>query len=207
MSCRSICLLPECFDTVEKQKERYENHHNSLNDSGYRSFLESFIKPVLEELKEKDLLQILDYGSGPEPALCQLMKEFVSEGIILKEGCQIRGWDPFFAPETPFYDEGADLVTCLEVAEHFEKPIEDMKKLADAVKGGGYAAIGTMLLPLTGSTPDDESREVFKNWWYRSDSTHVAFYTIEGLKRCAASAGLEFVKALTDRAFLFRKKV
>lgn len=206
VKCKSICTNPDSFALPDVQKSRYEMHENSLKDAGYRGFLEGFIKPVLEELRKAgessgktDVLpsRILDYGSGPEPALCELMKSFSEEGEYLPPGCDIRGWDPFFAPATPFFENGADLVTCLEVAEHFETPLEDMKKLAAAVRSGGYAAIGTMLLTEATSFP---------GWWYRSDITHVAFYTRDGLIQCAESAGLSFVKAVTDRAFLFRKK-
>lgn len=211
-SCKSICMDERSFITVQAQRERYEQHNNSLNDEGYLAFLEKFIIPVLKEVQEhnscnKNIKTILDYGSGPAPALCSLLKRYAEKGELLSTDCEIRGWDPFFAPETVFFNGGADLVTCLEVAEHFENPLADMKKLASAVKKGGFAAIGTMLLPAgCVSESDGTGTDAFRNWWYRSDSTHVAFYSLEGLIRCAESAGLEFVKAVTDRAFLFRKK-
>ncbi len=215
--CGSICLSSDCYVSIEGQRKRYEQHNNSLSDDGYRTFLENFINPVLKELTcnelpggAQHLRSILDYGSGPEPALCLLLKKYASEGTILKNSCDIRGWDPFFAPDTSFFENGADLVTCLEVAEHFETPLADMKKLAGACTPGGYVAIGTMLLKTMTDIENPENvksdREFFKNWWYRSDSTHVSFYTLEGLKRCSESAGLTFVKSVTDRAFLFRKK-
>lgn len=207
--CGSITLSPECFETEEGQRTRYEKHHNSLEDDGYRSFLEQFIIPVLNAVPEAPR-KILDYGSGPEPALCELLRAFASDARILSPDCEIRGWDPFFSPETAFFEEGADLVTCLEVAEHFETPLEDMKKLASACRPNGYVAIGTMLLPgtelLDEKAHGSSDRDAFKNWWYRSDSTHVAFYSREGLIRCAAQAGLSFEKAVSDRAFLFRRK-
>lgn len=235
ISCGSIYLDPECIETEENQRKRYEMHHNSLADDGYRSFLEGFINPVLNELLSRThgstvegnngvtdkvadaseapyLLsgKILDYGSGPEPALCELMKHYIHEQIYLSGNCEVRGWDPFFAPDTPLYKDGADLVTCLEVAEHFETPLEDMRKLASACCPGGYVAIGTMLLPYEKSGTEydaEKNRDTFKKWWYRSDSTHVAFYSLEGLKRCAGKSGLQFIKAVSDRAFLFRKEM
>lgn len=230
MTCRSIFLDTECFESIEAQKKRYEMHNNSLEDEGYRTFLEGFIKPVLQEVlsaqkenkdcerKEKPYKgesslwsgKILDYGSGPEPALCGLMQRYAHKNEYLSEHCEIRGWDPFFAPDTPFYEDGADLITCLEVAEHFETPLEDMKKLASKCRPGGYVAVGTMLLPYEKEMSEyDEKKawDTFKKWWYRSDSTHVAFYTMEGLKCCAEKSGLTFMKAVTDRAFLFRKEL
>lgn len=212
--CGSICLSEKSFISREEQKDRYEKHHNSLSDAGYRSFLEAFINPVLDEIGNYiDEInfkpeKILDYGSGPEPALCELMRQYAAKGDLLPDSCEIRGWDPFFAPEVQFFESGADLVTCLEVAEHFETPLEDMKKLAHTVKAGGYAAIGTMLLPENCDCRKYGNIEnCFKNWWYRSDSTHTTFYTLEGLKECASYAGLDFKKAVSDRAFLFKKRV
>lgn len=206
-ACGGICTARECLTSLNEQKNRYEQHHNSLSDDGYRAFLESFIKPVLSFLKEKhnnlEGLRILDYGSGPEPALCELLSRYSHEGMLLEHNTEIRGWDPFFAPETKFYEDGADLVTCLEVAEHFENPLVDMMKLSNACRKGGYAAIGTMILP----EPDEERNDFFKNWWYRSDATHVAFYTLKSLFLCAGKCGLSFEKAVTDRAFVFRKTV
>ncbi|MBQ0166089.1 MAG: class I SAM-dependent methyltransferase [Treponema sp.] len=211
-NCGSICTDENCFETTDNQRLRYEKHHNSLADDGYRSFLEAFINPVFKAVHEnknetETLQKIMDYGSGPEPALCQLLQEYRKNGRYLSESCEIRGWDPFFAPETAFFDDGADLVTCLEVAEHFEKPLDDMKKLCSSCKSGGYVAVGTMLLSEETGADYGHEYDTFRNWWYRSDATHVAFYTLKGLVSCAESAGLTFIKAVTDRAFLFRKTV
>ena len=216
--CGSICLSADCLETPENQKIRYEKHHNSLEDDGYRKFLESFIFPVLQEITcdsckggALPVRKILDYGSGPEPALCRLLELYSRENRFIDTSTEIRGWDPFFAPDTEFFKEGADLVTCLEVAEHFETPLTDMKKLAGTCAPNGYVAIGTMLIPENSEEMqyghEKNDRKAFSSWWYRGDSTHVAFYSLEGLKRCAESAGLTYVKSVTDRAFLFRKKV
>lgn len=215
-TCGSICLSENHFNNKTEQKLRYEKHHNSISDDGYKSFLEGFIIPILNEIQHEKqnlaegqtLQTILDYGSGPEPALCELLRQYADEGRYISHGCEIRGWDPFFAPDTAFFENGADLVTCLEVAEHFELPACDFKKLAGTVKAEGFAAIGTMLLPEDcDCRKSDNVSDAFTKWWYRSDSTHVTFYTLEGLKKSASSVGLEFVKAVTDRAFLFRKTI
>lgn len=203
-SCGGIFMSEKAFLSPAGQKERYEKHNNSLEDSGYCSFLRGFIEPVLAEVKNRNgsLKTILDYGSGPEPALVHLLEK-LRDDKILPTDSEIRGWDPFFAPETPLFSSGADLVTSLEVVEHFEKPLESMKKLAEACKKGGFAAIGTMLLPFQ----QDESnwKEKFSSWWYRSDATHVSFYTKKALCICAERSGLSFVTDISDRCFLFRK--
>ena len=191
----------------EKQKERYLKHNNSIQNEGYVAFLESFIKPVLSFVQSNCgvtsacggyIQRILDYGSGPEPVLVELLNRYKKTGL-LNEKCEIRGWDPFFAPDTLFFEGGADLVTCLEVAEHFESPQEDFEKLASCVRDGGFLAVGTMLLPSGGT-------DAFKGWWYRSDMTHTSFYSEEALRQVAAKTALVWVTSLNDRTFLFRKK-
>ena len=188
----------------EKQKERYLKHNNTLENKGYVEFLESFIKPVLTYMNSSGgncgkISKILDYGSGPEPVLVQLLERYTTKGE-LSCSCEVRGWDPFFAADVPFFEGGADLVTCLEVAEHFEEPKQDFGRLASCVRDGGFLAVGTMLVPSGGV-------EAFKNWWYRSDATHVSFYTEKALRTVAAKNGLVWVTNLNDRTFLFQKQI
>lgn len=216
--CGGYFLLPEFRLTPDEQKKRYLKHNNTMQNEGYVDFLQSFIDPVLEFYKEAEhpadsgklsvnnsdniLTRILDYGSGPEPVLVELLETYRKEGELFRKfgikECEIRGWDPFFAPEAQFFEGGADLVTCLEVAEHFESPDEDFAKLSSCVKPEGILAVGTMLAPPGGE-------EAFKNWWYRSDATHVSFYTENSLRSVASRHGLSFASRLSDRIFVFKK--
>ena len=196
--CGGIFMSPESRLMPEKQKERYLKHNNTMTNKGYVEFLEKFIEPVLEYDDTWKTHRIMDYGSGPEPVLVWLLERYKKEGRLGAD-CEVRGWDPFFAPDVPFFEGGADLVTCLEVAEHFEDPVADFAKLSSCARTGGFVAVGTMLLPSGGL-------EAFKGWWYRSDATHVSFYTEEALRRVAAKTGLVWEARLNDRTFLFRKQ-
>lgn len=193
LDCGSITMVPESRLSSDGQKSRYELHNNTLEDEGYRKYLEKFLTDCLQAYRsEKGVLPsvVLDFGSGPEPCLVQLMKE---------KGMKAFGWDPYFNTEgladcSP--GQEFDLVTCLEVAEHFENPEESFRYLASLVKKGGMAVIGTNLLP-------EETVQPFAKWWYRFDPTHVTFYTLKGLQTVASSAGLSYVKSLTDKVFVF----
>jgi pseudouridine kinase len=214
--CGGISCEPADFLPPEKQRERYLYHHNSTGDAGYYSFLKSFADPVLEfyateEGRNPD--RILDYGSGPFPALIQVFEHHFPDGQV-----QIRGWDPFFSPEIPRFEKEADsgcmdtstvdLVTCLEVAEHFENPDEGFAGIASWCRSGGYAAIGTMLLPddyVTRLPDTSKLMNFFIAWWYRTDSTHVSFYSLPAVIACAQRNGFVFVKQITERLCLFRK--
>ncbi len=197
--CNSVTVNPIYFITADEQKVRYKLHKNTLEDKGYKLFLEKFAKTALDFYKaERDfsLLQnILDYGSGPEPALLKLLEEYKKKQLV-PETVQIKGWDPYFNTEHTIKEQEADLVLCLEVAEHFEKPLEGFQGLSNACKNGGIVAVQTMI---TKDTQDE-----FSKWWYKEDSTHVTFYSIAGLKKCASKVGLEYNTSINSVHFFIK---
>lgn len=202
-NCESVFVDPECFLKPDEQSARYLLHQNVLEPAekqgGYRYFLTKFADTALGYVnklsEEHKATSIFDYGSGPEPSLMYLLEEYKASGR-LSNATEIRGWDPFFAPDTMFFENGADLVLCLEVAEHFETPIEDFKGLARSCSTDGIIALQTILVPKT--------RAEFKNWWYKEDTTHVTFYSKYALELCAKNAGL-VLEAHIDAVFFFRK--
>ena len=103
--CDGVFMAQKSRLSPEKQKERYLKHNNNLENDGYVKFLESFIKPVLTYInsagsKCDKISKILDYGSGPEPVLVQLLERYKTNGKLSCD-CEVRGWDPFFAPFRP----------------------------------------------------------------------------------------------------------
>ncbi len=192
LQCGSICLDPSLFPSAEEERKRYSLHHNDLRDLGYRSYLEGFIDPVLTYVRgqTKQVSTFFDYGCGPAPSLAAIAGE---------RGLTARGWDPFFAPDIERFAEGADLVACHEVAEHFFDPFAEFKRLVASVKSGGYLAIATQTLPAEYDTA------FFESWWYRQDITHVSFFTLQGLIALGESAGLRWIGQIGERAFVFEK--
>jgi len=190
-NCKSITLLEEFYLDLKSQKERYLLHNNSLEDEGYKSYLEKFLTTSIDFFNEfgncatKDAFY-LDFGSGPEPCLFNLV---LLKGIFKKA----FAYDLFFAPDLP--DEKVDFITCLEVAEHFENPVESFCQISSLLKTGGIVSVQTQIL---------RENIDFEKWWYRQDSTHVCFYTEEGLFQCAKKAGLSFLKR-TGNTCCFRK--
>lgn len=195
--CGGIFLDPDERPSAKAEKDRYETHNNTMDDPVFRAYLSGFIDPVLE--KTGPVRTVFDYGSGPEPVLA---------GILAERGYTVRAYDPFFAPGTACFDEGADLVVCHEVAEHFFEPRRDFARMTACVKPGGFLAIGTMLLPCGSAFREGDlaaSREFFLKWWYRKDNTHVSFYTARALLRCASDFGLESLGDAGKNCVLFRK--
>jgi pseudouridine kinase len=185
----------------EAERKRYSLHENSLENAGYRAYLEAFLGSVLTfpsivEAGFDYSWKVFDYGSGPEPALVTLMRE---------KGLDARGWDPFFAKDTECFPGGADLVTCLEVAEHFKAPESDFARLSASVRIGGFAAIGTRLVDTLWS-PGVGDQSPFRSWWYRQDPTHVSFYSKKALALLAAESGLVYLGEAGPHVFVFRKE-
>lgn len=192
-SCGGIGVLPEYYIPEKEQKARYLLHTNSLADTGYEQFLRRFIEPIAAMMREWNvpIRTVFDYGAGPEPALCELMK------TVIFPDAEIRGWDPFFLPDGELFADGADLVTCLEVAEHFECVDTGFEGLVRACRPGGFVGVGTMTVPA--------DIKKFLSWWYKEDCTHVSFYTKQALETAAARHGLRSAAVLSDRVFLFRR--
>ncbi|MDR2897518.1 MAG: hypothetical protein LBU99_01795, partial [Spirochaetaceae bacterium] len=122
-NCGGVFLEPSCRLDAEGQRKRYKLHHNNVADEGYRRFLLAFIEPVLAYINSPEgivpnqglLRRVLDFGCGPVMGspdsarqLCPSTNQSSAMVSLLKErlpNVDIRGWDPFFAPETPFFTE------------------------------------------------------------------------------------------------------
>lgn len=225
-NCGAISLSDKEYLSKAEQLSRYRQHNNDLVDLGYAKFLGDFLLSVFSFLPSFSPAGILDYGSGPNPALVQLMrlvskKQGEAGGSMgaaydridsldsyagylartlppLPGDHGIYGWDPFFAPHKG--EEKAPLVLCLEVAEHFENPAEGFAGLAGRCLPGGFVAVGTLPIPDTMATAED-----FKKWWYKDDRTHVSFYTEKAMAACGKSCGLEYRGKASPRVFVFKK--
>lgn len=228
-SCGGISLSEGCYLSVGEQVERYQHHRNELSDSGYVRFLCDFVSSCFSFLRGRACSHILDYGSGPSPALVGLLRmvsarqrepqqprrtaclpdppslaacvDFLCHSLprLPEQDC-ITGWDPFFDCDVNLQEGRADLVLCLEVAEHFERPLEGFAGLAHSCASGGHVAVGTLPIPDGMDIPQG-----FKGWWYKDDRTHVSFYTEGSMAACGGSCGLRYLGKASPRIFMFQK--
>lgn len=223
----AISLSDKEYLSLSQQLARYRQHNNNLSDFGYAHFLTSFVYHTFSFLPSFTPTSILDYGSGPNPALIELLhlvlkrqqdrsffaREINFEEIDSVEKCidflafflshlpaqdLVYGWDPFFSPKGK--RGPAALVLCLEVAEHFENPWEGFSGLAQSCAIDGYVAIGTLPIP-----DSIASNEDFKGWWYKDDKTHVSFYTEKAMVECGKTCGLHYMGKASPRIFIFKK--
>lgn len=183
LACGGVFMRPEYYLTPDAERDRYALHHNGLENADYRAYLERFLDLAVSYVSRDypetlPIKTVLDWGSGPIPSLVALLRE---------RGYDARGFDPFFLPDYEPFEGGADLVVCLEVAEHFHDPVGSFAEIARNTRSGGFMAVKT------GIVPDIPAfKDFFHTWWYREDPTHVCFYTERALRAIGLRVGLIF---------------
>lgn len=176
-NCKSVMMDPEDRLSFDKEKERYDQHNNDVEDPGYRRF----VKPMVEEILKNYKLNSkgLDYGSGSGPVAAVMLKE---------KGLGVNLYDPFYYPDTGVLENKYDFIICSEVIEHFYRPAKEFETLKALLNSGGTLFCMTKLL---------QDGIDFANWQYKNDPTHVFFYH---------PAGLEWIKKKLGFSSLLIKK-
>jgi SAM-dependent methyltransferase len=159
----------------DQEKARYLLHENSLDNKGYVEMLEGFIAQAV--LPYKTSGKALDFGCGPRPVLAELLR---------RRGFIVDTYDLYFEAGPVLEGQTYDVITATEVFEHLKEPMATLEMLVGLLRPGGIIAIMTLL--------HRQDIEAFKNWWYPSDPTHVAFYCEKTLGLMARKAGLEFAR-------------
>jgi SAM-dependent methyltransferase len=154
--CGLVFVDPADRPAPAAERARYDEHHNDPADAGYRAFLERVAQPVAERVEPG--AKGLDYGSGPGPALAEMLRE---------RGYAMAIYDPFYAPDAAALEREYDFITCTETAEHFHAPAAEFARLDRMLRPGGLLAVMT--------EPRRDDRDLAA-WWYIRDPTHVCFY-------------------------------
>lgn len=142
--------------SIAAQRARYLLHENDRNSAGYVRRLAAVADLAMGFHPEAR--RVLDFGSGPEPVLVQMLRD---------RGMDAAGYDPIFAPRTDL-SRPYDAVLSIETFEHFGRPADDVARAAGLVAPGGILAIMTLW---------HDGVESIGSWWYARDVTHVAFYS------------------------------
>ncbi len=184
-SCDLRFIPPEFHLSPEQEYQRYLLHQNSLANAGYVKFLMTAVeclkahlgKPVAEQ-------KVLDFGSGPEPVLVQLLN---------REGFTAVGYDPFFgnrpvaglAVTARLEEMGLfEAVVSTETVEHFRTPRADWEQMVKLIRPGGLLVVVTSLVT---------SAINLSNWHYTTDPTHLAFYSESTFRFIGRQWGLSLV--------------
>lgn len=175
-SCSLVFQTEESLPLPVEERTRYELHINDKEDEGYHNWLSSFIKSSVTPWYHEG--RILDFGSGPQPVLSDLLKT---------KGYPVFSYDPYFAPRWPEENEASfSLILLCEVLEHIHDPVKEFKRLRSIAAEGAILSLKTQFLPSLRS--DD-----FKGWWYKEDTTHIRFFNPESLKVLGEISGWDLM--------------
>lgn len=170
----------------ELEKQRYLLHQNSKLDTNYLAWLEIFITTIKQYLKPDSF--ILDFGSGPNPVLADL---------LTSKGYKVTLYDPYFAPNAVAFENRYHAIVIHEVIEHLAHPLISLQELIPLLKLEGFLAIRTQVRPL--------SDEAFDTFWYRKDLTHRSFF----MKKTCFALGEHLqllVSFYTNDIFIMKKQ-
>jgi SAM-dependent methyltransferase len=156
--CDLVYVSKSDFISLEKEKQKYDNHQNSPQDQGYVDFLNRLLNPLCSLLPQN--AKGLDFGSGPGPTLNIIMKN---------NGYNMDIYDFFYHNHKSVFKNSYDFITTTEVIEHLHNPYDELQRLWYILKNGGYLGIMTAFRP---------KFEKFQNWYYKRDLTHIRFFTI-----------------------------
>ncbi|MBI9098001.1 MAG: class I SAM-dependent methyltransferase [Spirochaetaceae bacterium] len=183
-NCRFISLDSSFFLTPEQEKKRYELHNNTLENQGYKKWLNSFIDQAVSPYVPVHG-QILDFGSGPNPVLKILLEQ---------KGFSVNIYDKYFydVPFSGLYDT----ITATEVMEHIASPVQLLDTLKKSLKTKGHLAIKTEFRP--------DKDEDFLKWWYKEDPTHISFFSRHTFNILSDKIGLGVIFSDNFSIIIFR---
>lgn len=185
-NCDLIFKDPKDYWNWDKQKHRYDQHNNNLEEPGYVQYFEQLLAPLDKYLREFSVNHGLDWGSGPEPVLQELMK---------RRGVKMDIFDPIYFNHEEILDESYPLITSTEVIEHFMEPRKSWVRLHGYLGEGGVFA---------GMTQFHQGPEYFANWWYAKDPTHVCFYSEKTMRWLAEFFGMKILE-LKSPIFILKR--
>ncbi len=158
-TCRLIYVPKRYFISKDDEKSKYDNHQNFIENLGYVEFLNRLILPLSNRLSKGS--RGLDFGSGPNPVLMQLMQRL---------GFRVSIYDYFYHDDRAVFKKSYDFITATEVIEHLHNPYSEIERLWRLLKPNGYFGIMTAFRP---------KQDEFIDWYYKRDLTHVIFFNIE----------------------------
>jgi len=189
--CGLIFVPSEYFISKDEEKEHYLKHENSLDNEGYVRMFQEKIEVIKKACP--GVRSVLDYGCGYAPVL---------KTLLTQEGYSVRGYDPFFFPETDL-SAVFDLVISTETFEHFKEPGQEIARIVSLITPAGYLAVMTRFYPEENRLPHLDK---FSKWYYKRDPTHIAFYGRDTFDWIANAFGLQTVVNNETDFIVLKKK-
>jgi len=155
--CQLIYVPPWQHPGRGQEIAEYKLHQNCPEDLRYRRFLNRLAEPLSQQLSPAS--EGLDFGCGPGPTLSVIFSEL---------GHSMTDYDPFFRQETSALLKRYDFICATEVVEHLQRPGMELSRLWTLLQPNGWLGIMTKLAL---------DASAFSRWHYRSDPTHVVFFS------------------------------
>lgn len=179
----SVCdlrfLNPEDRLSQERELSRYLKHQNCVDDPGYQLFVDPMYQLILSQTSKDS--SCLDFGCGSGSVLSHLLTQ---------HGYDVTLYDPFFMPNGAALECKYDLIFAIEVIEHFYHPAREFVRLKELLRPSGSLAFMTFIY-------SDQIN--FETWSYRSDPTHVCFYSQKTFEWIQAHWHFKSLRQFGDR--------
>jgi SAM-dependent methyltransferase len=175
--CEVIFKDPLNHLSETEELKIYEYHQNDLQNEGYVNFLTNFVDAAVFPFVKHSKIKALDFGSGPNPVLSHILKS--------KYGYDVDIFDYFYAKKRVFENQTYDLITSTEVIEHLQQPLEAFKLFKKHLKNEGILSVMTLFHP--------KDQEVFMEWFYIRDPSHIVFYTPKTFDVISDIVGLKLI--------------
>ena len=174
-NCKGVFVDPSLILSSEKEKSRYEEHNNDVNDKRFQKFVSPITNLVQRNFSQEH--KGLDFGAGFAPVITKILSD---------KNYNIKPYDPFFFNNTNLLTDKYDYITSCEVIEHFHDPVKEFRLLKNLLNPGGKIIIKTWLI----------SEEIdFHNWNYKDDHTHVFIFHKNSLEWIREAIGFSLLEA------------
>lgn len=187
-NCGFIAQDRDELITFSDERVEYDRHENNIENEGYVNFFKRFIDASL--IPYAELGDGLDFGSGPEPVLSQVMTRDYDVTPDI--------YDLHYQPKKVYEGKLYDFIVSTEVIEHVKDPKAILKLFHEHLKPGGIAAIMTLF--------HEDEDEKFLKWWYRRDVTHISFFVPMTFEVLAEEVGFDLVFCDEKRYITLRKQ-
>lgn len=161
------------------EKKRYDTHENNEDDLRYREYLTKITTAIIPFLGAD--ATGLDFGCGASTLLSK---------IFLESGFVVDSYDLYYHSDQKFRAKTYDFIVLSEVIEHLSDPIGGLEGLKLLLKPGGQFFIKTKYLP--------PQKEMFGNWFYKNDPTHIQFFNHQSMEKLASLLGMQGPMALSS---------
>jgi ubiquinone/menaquinone biosynthesis C-methylase UbiE len=188
---------------------------------GGKAVREPFLEPILRKMRIRRVLplieifpqcRLLDVGCGWEARLLKTVEPYIGSGVGIDfkapelKSAKLKTVSAVLDDKLSFGDDSFDVVTCMAVLEHLEKPLEILreirrvlKKPETAGKSGGGVLVGTV--------PSRAAKPVLEFLSYRLGIVneaeirdHKRYFNRRDLAEIFAEAGF---REVTHRYFQF----